>query len=85
MSDINQTNIKENICWVIGNPEHSMHDGKIRFYDLEWYNNALRIRHIGFGKERVIVIINLMRNRLFHEDFFDNIQMYVSGVNNAQL
>ncbi len=76
--------LKESICWVIGNLEHSMHDGKIRFYDLKWYENTLRIRRIGF-REETLIIIDLIRNRLFHGDSFDNIQIYVSGVNNAQL
>ena len=76
--------LKENICWVIGSLEHSMHDDKVLFYDLKWYKNALRIRHIDFGEE-TLTIIGLIRNRLFHGDLSDNIQIYVSGVNNAQL
>ena len=78
------TNIlKKNICSVIGDLEFFKQGGKLINYRIGWAKNALKIVCANLKKEIIIIIINLTRNRLFHEKFTNNIRISIIGVRNG--
>ena len=77
--------LKRDICWIIGILEHSKQDGRLINYKMSWAKNTLRIVCVKSRKEIVIIIINLIRKKLFHKNFTNNIHVRVIGVNNGQL
>ncbi len=77
--------LKKNICWVLGLLEYAKQDGKLIDYKIGWVKNTLRIICVNSRKEIMLIIVNLIRNRLFHENFTNNIQVRVIGVRNGQL
>ena len=75
--------LNKNICWIIGILEYVKKDGKLMDYKIVWAKNTLRIICVNSRKEIMLIIVNLIRNRLFHEDFMNNIRIGVIGVWNG--
>ena len=72
--------LSRNICWIIGILEYVKKDGKLIDYKIGWAKNALRIVCVNPRKEIMIIVVNLTRNRLFHENLTNNIRICVIGV-----
>jgi len=72
--------LNENICRAIGLLEHVRKDGKLIDYRIDWVKNTLRIICVNSRKEIMLIIVNLIRNRLFHEAFTNNIKIHIIGV-----
>lgn len=72
--------LKENICWIIGNLECIKQDDKLIDYRIGWGENTLKIICVNLKNKSIIIIIDLIRNKLFHENFTDNIHIYRIGV-----
>ena len=75
--------LKKNICWIIGYFENIKQEGRLIDYKIGWAKNTLKITSINPKKEIIIMIVNLIRNRLFHEDFTNNIKIHIIGVRNG--
>lgn len=75
--------LKRNICWIIGKLENIKQDGKLIDYKIGWAKNNLRIICVNSRKGIMLIIVNLIRNRLFHEDFTNNIKIHLIGVING--
>ena len=60
--------LKENICWLIGNLERMIQANMITHYKMDWTKNILRVVCINSVKDISIMIIELIRNRLFHDN-----------------
>ena len=74
---------KGNICSVIGDLECFKQGGGLLDYKIGWVKNTLKIIIVNLRKEVIIIIINLIRKRLFHESFTNNIKICVVGVRNG--
>lgn len=72
--------LKENICSVIGDLECFKQGGGLIDYEIGWAKNTLRVIAINLRKEFIILNISLIRKRLFHESFTNNIKIRVIGV-----
>ena len=72
--------LNKNICWIIGILEYVKKDGKLMDYKIGWAKNTLRIVCVNPRKEIMVIIVSLTRNRLFHENSINNIQMCVIGI-----
>ena len=75
--------LKENICWIIRFFENIKQDGRLIYYKIGWAKNTLKIISINLKKEIIIIIVNLVRNKLFHEVFTNNIKIHLIGVRNG--
>ena len=75
--------LRKNICSVIGDLEGFKQDGRLIDYKIGWVKNALRIVCVNLKKDIIIIIISLIRNRLFHKDFINNMQIGIIGVRNG--
>lgn len=72
--------LKRDICWIIGLLEINKQDRNLIDYKIGWAKNTLRIVCVNSRKEIMIIIVNLIRKKLFHENFTNNIRMRVIGV-----
>jgi len=75
--------LKKNICWILGILEHVKKDGKLIDYRIGWAKNTLRIVCVNPRKEIMVITINLIRKKLFHEKFTNNIKICVVGIRNG--
>ncbi len=62
--------LKENICWIIGNLGRIKEDGKLIDYQISWVKNTLEITCTNLKKEPVIIIIDVIRNKLFQRKYY---------------
>ena len=75
--------LKKHICWTIGFLESAKQDGRLINYNIGWTKNALRIVCVKSKKEIMLMVVNLIRNKLFHENFINNIHVRGIGVING--
>lgn len=72
--------LKREICWIIKELEINKQDRNLIDYKIGWAKNTLRIVCVNSRKEIMIMIVDLIRNKLFHEGFANNMRMRVIGV-----
>jgi len=72
--------LNRDICWIIGLLERIKQDGGLIDYRIGWAKNTLRIISVKPRREIMVIIVNLIRNRLFHGNSMNNIHIHIIGV-----